>query len=198
MINNYYSLTCLYYEFFVTVSDIAKHHPRLGQDDAQSFVIFFNLKNLHLLFFFLSFFFFLILIFQGTLYSHFNDSLVNTILLLYFSVNMLSQGSKFIFGLGSTCATRCKFLGARWTLSPRRTCLQGSLHSHLSVESLKNRKGYEMNWKQCVNRREKRQIKHMLIQGKWCNFIVWSLNVSYLRLDLLFQASVSCRTCWST
>ena len=27
-------------------------------------------------------------------------------------VTQLSQGSKFIFGLGSTCATRCKFLGA--------------------------------------------------------------------------------------
>ena len=24
----------------------------------------------------------------------------------------LPQGSNFIFGLGSTCATRCKFLGA--------------------------------------------------------------------------------------
>ena len=24
----------------------------------------------------------------------------------------IKQGSKFIFGFGSTCATRCKFLGA--------------------------------------------------------------------------------------
>ena len=92
----------------------------------------------------------------------------------------IELGSKFIFGLGSTCATRCKFLGAQWTPLLRRTCLKGSLHSHLSAESLKNRKGCGMNWKQCINCREKRQIKHALIQGKWFNFIVWSLNVSYL------------------
>ena len=91
-----------------------------------------------------------------------------------------------------------KILGAWCTPSPWCTRLKGSFHSHLSAESLKNRKGYGMEWKECVNRREKRQIKHTLIQGKWCNFIVWSLNLSYLRLDLLFQASVSCLTCWST
>ena len=27
-------------------------------------------------------------------------------------VGAASQGSKFVFGFGSTCATRCKFLGA--------------------------------------------------------------------------------------
>ena len=27
-------------------------------------------------------------------------------------INLWLQGSKFIFGFGSTCVTRCKFLGA--------------------------------------------------------------------------------------
>ena len=32
--------------------------------------------------------------------------------LFVFTLTCLKQGSKFIFGFGSTCATRCKFLGA--------------------------------------------------------------------------------------
>ena len=103
--------------------------------------------------------------------------------------------TKFIFGLGSTCATRCKYLGAWWTPWPRHTCLKGNLHSLLSAESLKNQKGYGMNWKQCVKCREKRQIKHTLNQGKWCNFIVWSLNVSYSTYDWIYCVTLPFRVC---
>ena len=44
------------------------------------------------------------------------------------------------------------------------------------------------------NHRGKQQIKHTLMQGKRCNFIIWDLLVFYPRLNLLFQASVSCLT----
>ena len=37
-----------------------------------------------------------------------------------------------------------------------------------------------------------------MMQGKWCNFIIWNLIALYLRFNSLFQASVSCLTGWST
>ena len=73
-----------------------------------------------------------------------------------FKVSVYYQGSKFIFGLiGSTCANRCKFHGARWTPSPRGTCFKGSVHSHLSAESYQQ--SLEMEWKQCGPSSEKPQ-----------------------------------------
>ena len=38
----------------------------------------------------------------------------------------------------------------------------------------------------------KQQIKHTMMQGKRCNFIVWDLIALYLHFNSLFQASVSC------
>ena len=38
----------------------------------------------------------------------------------------------------------------------------------------------------------KQQLKHTLMQEKWCNFIMWNLIALHPHLNLLFQASVSC------
>ena len=84
----------------------------------------------------------------------FNLNLTFTRHIVDFYKLVLRQGSKLIFGLESTCATRCKFLGARWTPSPRLT-----FHSQLLAESSKNRKGSVMEWKQCAPSSEKPQGK---------------------------------------
>lgn len=83
------------------------------------------------------------------------------------------RAQSYFFGFGSTCASRCEFLGTPRFLGAQRTallrsmCFKGGLHLTLSAESSQNQKGSgNIELQVQRNQRGKQQIKHMLIQGK--------------------------------
>ena len=62
------------------------------------------------------------------------------VLYFFFLVGYLNkcyfQGSKFKFGFGSTCATRCKFLGAQLKILGAQPIMLGASISKQEVKSL--------------------------------------------------------------